>query len=64
MENVSRAEQQVGPDLGMPPYDGHAVGRPMRADEIEDVVAWMAAHRVEFPGRPSAERASVVGKER
>lgn len=51
------------PDLGMPAYDGHVVGRPMRGQEIEDVVAWMAAHRVEFPGRPYAQAAPVVGKE-
>lgn len=51
------------PDLGMPAYDAHAVGRPMRDEEIADVVTWMAAHRVEFPGRPFAQAAPVVGKE-
>jgi cytochrome c oxidase cbb3-type subunit 3 len=51
------------PDLGMPAYYTHAAGRPMRDEEIEDVVTWMAAHRVEFPGRPFAQAAPVVGKE-
>jgi len=51
------------PDLDMPAYDAHSVGRPMRDQEIEDVVAWMVGHRVEFPGRPFAQAASRVGKE-
>ena len=51
------------PDLGMPAYYSHAVGRPMRDEEIEDVVTWIAAHRVKFPGRPYAQAAPVAGKE-
>ncbi len=51
------------PDLGMPAYYAHAVGRPMSDEEIADVVTWMAAHRVEFPGRPFSQAAPFVGKE-
>ena len=38
------------PDLGMPSYQGYAQ-RAMNPDEIQDVVAWLWAQRVEFPGR-------------
>ena len=34
-----------------------------KALHIVSVVAWMAGHRVEFPGRPYAQAAPVVGKE-
>jgi mono/diheme cytochrome c family protein len=32
-------------DLGKPDWRGNVPGRPMSAQEIDDVVAWLAAHR-------------------
>ena len=40
------------PDLGAPDWRGNVPGRPMTAQEISDVVAWLAAQRPEFPGQP------------
>ena len=39
-------------DLGMPDWREAVPGRPMTGQEISDVVAWMASHRVPFPGQP------------
>ena len=39
-------------DLGMPGYRELVPGKAMSDREIADVVAWLADHRVEFPGRP------------
>jgi len=33
------------PDLGMPDWRGYVTGRPMSAQEISDVVAWLASQR-------------------
>jgi cytochrome c oxidase cbb3-type subunit III len=33
------------PDLGMPDWRGYVSGRPMSAQEISDVVAWLASQR-------------------
>jgi mono/diheme cytochrome c family protein len=33
------------PDLGAPDWRGNVPGRPMSAEEVSDVVAWLAAHR-------------------
>jgi len=33
------------PDLGMPDWRAHIPGRSMSAQEISDVVAWLASHR-------------------
>lgn len=41
-------------DLGMPDWRNALPGQPMGDGEIADVVAWLAAQRVSFPGRPSA----------
>ena len=40
------------PELGAPDWRGNLPGRPMTAQEISDVVAWLAAQRPEFPGQP------------
>jgi mono/diheme cytochrome c family protein len=40
------------PELGAPDWRGNVPGRPMSAAEISDVVAWLAAQRVQFPGQP------------
>lgn len=50
------------PKLGMPDWRGYVAGRPMTAEEIADVVAWLAAQRVPLPGQPYA--AGVPGSRR
>ena len=45
------------PELGAPDWRGNVPGRPMSDQEITDVVAWLASHRVSNPGQPySASR--------
>lgn len=38
-------------ELGMPDWRGYVDGRTMTPQEIDDVVAWMASKRKQFPGR-------------
>ncbi|HWZ57910.1 MAG TPA: c-type cytochrome [Gemmatimonadaceae bacterium] len=40
------------PELGMPDWRGDVPGRPLTDREIADIVAWLATHRVPFPGQP------------
>jgi len=40
------------PELGAPDWRNNVPGRPMTAQEISDVVAWLAAQRPKFPGQP------------
>ncbi len=40
------------PDIGQPDWRGDRPGRPLASQEIADVVAWLASHRAQFPGRP------------
>ena len=40
------------PDLGAPDWRGSLPGKPMSNEEVTDVVAWLASHRVESPGQP------------
>jgi mono/diheme cytochrome c family protein len=40
------------PELGAPDWRGNAPGRPMSDQEVTDVVAWLASHRVQNPGQP------------
>jgi cytochrome c oxidase cbb3-type subunit III len=51
------------PELGMPGYEGYVSGKPMSADEIADVVGWLASHRQgPAPGQstpPAATAASM-----
>ena len=50
------------PDMNAPDWRGDVAGRPMSAQEISDVVAWLAAQRPQLPGqpypKPPAERAA------
>jgi len=41
-------------DLGAPDWRGYVPGRPMSDQEVTDVVAWLAAQRVQTPGKPYA----------
>lgn len=40
------------PELGHPDWRNDIPGRPMSAQEISDVVAWLARQRPQFPGQP------------
>jgi cytochrome c oxidase cbb3-type subunit III len=40
------------PELGAPDWRGNLPGKPMSDQEITDVVAWIASHRVKSPGQP------------
>ncbi len=42
------------PELGAPDWRGNVPGRAMSDQEITDVVAWLASHRVQNPGQPYA----------
>jgi len=40
------------PESGFPDWRNDVPGHPMSAQEVSDVVAWMAAQRPKFPGQP------------
>ena len=40
------------PDLGAPDWRNDVPGTPMSAQDVSDVVAWLAAQRSQFPGQP------------
>ena len=40
------------PELGAPDWRGNGSGKAMSDEEITDVVAWLASHRVQTPGQP------------
>jgi mono/diheme cytochrome c family protein len=40
------------PELNAPDWQGNVQGRPMTAQEVSDVVAWLVAQRSQFPGQP------------
>lgn len=40
------------PDLGAPDWRNNLPGRPMSAEDVSDVVAWLASQRVKYPGQP------------
>jgi cytochrome c oxidase cbb3-type subunit III len=40
------------PELGAPDWRGNVPGQPMSDQEVTDVVAWLASHRVQNPGQP------------
>jgi cytochrome c oxidase cbb3-type subunit 3 len=40
------------PELGAPDWRGDVDGRPMSAQDISDVVAWLSHQRPQFPGQP------------
>lgn len=54
------------PDLGAPDWRGDVAGRPMPAQDVSDVVAWLSSLRPQFAGQPypisSANRAKEEPK--
>ena len=50
------------PDFGAPDWRGNIPGKPMSAQEISDVVAWLSAQRPEFAGRPYPNTTKTSGE--
>lgn len=40
------------PELDAPDWRGDVEGRPMSAQDVSDVVAWLSSQRSKFPGQP------------
>ena len=40
------------PELGSPDWRGDVTARPMSAQEVSDVVAWLSSQRPKLPGQP------------
>jgi cytochrome c oxidase cbb3-type subunit 3 len=52
------------PELGAPDWRSDVPGQPMSAQEISDVVAWLAAQRSQLPGQPYSNRVAAAGGHR
>jgi mono/diheme cytochrome c family protein len=49
------------PELGAPDWQNDIPGRPMTAQDVSDVVAWLASQRPKFPGQPFPATAEAMG---
>jgi mono/diheme cytochrome c family protein len=49
------------PELGAPDWRGDLPGKPLSAEDVSDVVAWLAAQRPQFPGQPYAGSGKSTG---
>jgi cytochrome c oxidase cbb3-type subunit 3 len=52
------------PELGAPDWRGNVPGKPMSAQDVSDVVAWLASQRPKFPGQPYPSVAKTAGEAR
>lgn len=52
------------PDLGAPDWRNNVPGKPMSAQDVSDVVAWLASQRAQFPGQPYPGNAKSTGEVR
>jgi cytochrome c oxidase cbb3-type subunit III len=52
------------PELGAPDWRGDVPGKPMSAQDVSDVVAWLASQRPRFPGQPYPNAAKATGEDR
>ena len=52
------------PELGHPDFRGSPPGRPMSAEEVSDVVAWLTAQRPEVAGQPYPAVRTAGGEHR
>jgi cytochrome c oxidase cbb3-type subunit III len=50
------------PELGAPDWRGDLPGRPLSAENVSDVVAWLASQRPQFPGQPYTGSAKSTGE--
>ncbi len=48
-------------DLDSPDWRGDVPGKPMSPDDVTDLVAWLAAQRTRFPGRPYSSALRTEG---
>jgi mono/diheme cytochrome c family protein len=49
------------PELGAPDWRSNVPGKPMSAQDVSDVVAWLASQRPKFPGQPYPNVAKSTG---
>jgi cytochrome c oxidase cbb3-type subunit 3 len=52
------------PELGAPDWRGDIPGKPMSAQDVSDVVAWLSTQRPKFPGQPFPQSAGSAGEVR
>jgi cytochrome c oxidase cbb3-type subunit 3 len=52
------------PELGAPDWRGDLAGKPMSAQDVSAVVAWLASQRPRFPGQPYPNVAESTGEVR
>jgi mono/diheme cytochrome c family protein len=52
------------PDLGAPDWRNNIPGTPMSAQDVSDVVAWLASQRSQFPGQPYSSTPKSSGEVR
>jgi cytochrome c oxidase cbb3-type subunit 3 len=52
------------PDLNAPDWRNNIPGKPMSAQDVSDVVAWLGSQRVKFPGQPYPNIAKKTGEVR
>jgi cytochrome c oxidase cbb3-type subunit 3 len=50
------------PDWGAPDWRSNVPGRPMTAEDVSDVVAWLSAQRPAFPGQPYPSASAGAGE--
>lgn len=51
------------PALHAPDWRNDLAGHPMSDEEVGDVVAWLASHRITFPGQPYPSAGKVAAKQ-
>jgi mono/diheme cytochrome c family protein len=49
-------------DLGAPDWRGNVPGKPMSAQDVSDVTAWLASLRQKFPGQPYPNSVKSTGE--
>jgi cytochrome c oxidase cbb3-type subunit III len=47
------------PELGAPDWRGNVPGKPMSAQDVSDVVAWLVSQRSKYPGQPYSTEKST-----
>jgi cytochrome c oxidase cbb3-type subunit 3 len=50
------------PELGAPDWRSDIPGNPMSAQDVSDVVAWLASQRLKFPGQSFPTTAKATGE--
>ena len=50
------------PELGAPDWRSDLPGKPLSAEDVSDVVAWLASQRPQFPGQPYTGADKSIGE--